>query len=57
MHFILLSLTISISLINSSRVYVPPDPPGYFDGYVWPMYLKNRKAMEETANDIGTVIF
>ncbi len=51
------SVTFSLSLIDSSRVYVPPDPPGYFDGYVWPMYLKNRKAMEETANDIGTVIF
>ncbi|XP_048050955.1 nicotinamide riboside kinase 1-like [Megalobrama amblycephala] len=37
---------------RSSRVYVPPDPPGYFDGYVWPMYLKNRKAMEEAVNDI-----
>ncbi|KAF4115996.1 nicotinamide riboside kinase 1 isoform X1 [Onychostoma macrolepis] len=37
---------------RSSRVYVPPDPPGYFDGYVWPMYLKNRKVMEETVNDI-----
>ncbi|KAL1278301.1 hypothetical protein QQF64_024974 [Cirrhinus molitorella] len=37
---------------RSSRVYVPPDPPGYFDGYVWPMYLKNRRAMEETVNDI-----
>ncbi|XP_067221214.1 nicotinamide riboside kinase 1-like [Chanodichthys erythropterus] len=37
---------------RSSRVYVPPDPPGYLDGYVWPMYLKNRKAMEEAVNDI-----
>ncbi|XP_048046461.1 nicotinamide riboside kinase 1-like [Megalobrama amblycephala] len=37
---------------RSSRVYVPPDPPGYFDGYVWPMYLKNRKATEEAVNDI-----
>ncbi|XP_058626310.1 nicotinamide riboside kinase 1 isoform X3 [Onychostoma macrolepis] len=37
---------------HGSRVYVPPDPPGYFDGYVWPMYLKNRKVMEETVNDI-----
>lgn len=36
---------------------MPPDPPGYFDGYVWPMYLKNRKVMEETVNDMGTVIF
>ncbi|KAI1900467.1 hypothetical protein AGOR_G00050240 [Albula goreensis] len=35
-----------------SRVYVPPDPPGYFDGHVWPMYLKNRKEMEETVNDL-----
>ncbi|XP_068995167.1 nicotinamide riboside kinase 1 [Embiotoca jacksoni] len=31
---------------RSSRVYTPPDPPGYFDGHVWPMYLKNRKDME-----------
>ncbi|XP_043091828.1 nicotinamide riboside kinase 1-like [Puntigrus tetrazona] len=37
---------------RSSRVYVPPDPPGYFDGYVWPMYLKNKKTMEEAVNDI-----
>ncbi|XP_054467373.1 nicotinamide riboside kinase 1 [Anoplopoma fimbria] len=31
---------------RSSRVYTPPDPPGYFDGHVWPMYLKNRREME-----------
>ncbi|XP_051988367.1 nicotinamide riboside kinase 1-like [Xyrauchen texanus] len=37
---------------RSSRVYVPPDPPGYFEGHVWPMYLKNRKEMEETVNGI-----
>ncbi|TRZ00110.1 hypothetical protein DNTS_020302 [Danionella cerebrum] len=37
---------------RSSRVYVPPDPPGYFDGYVWPMYLKNRKVMEETLQEM-----
>uniref|UniRef100_A0A8C1L7W3 Nicotinamide riboside kinase 1 n=1 Tax=Cyprinus carpio TaxID=7962 RepID=A0A8C1L7W3_CYPCA len=31
---------------RSSRVYVPyPDPPSYSDGYVWPLYLKNRKAL------------
>ncbi|XP_078423393.1 nicotinamide riboside kinase 1-like [Cetorhinus maximus] len=35
-----------------SRVYDPPDPPGYFDGHVWPMYLKNRKYMEEKVADI-----
>ena len=34
------------------RHYIPPDPPGYFDFVVWPMYLKNK---EELANirDIG----
>lgn len=37
---------------RSSRVYSPPDPPGYFDGYVWPMYLKNRKEMEAMVYDI-----
>ncbi|KAG5840991.1 nicotinamide riboside kinase 1 [Anguilla rostrata] len=35
-----------------SRVYTPPDPPGYFDGHVWPMFLKNRKEMEETVTDL-----
>ncbi|XP_067839193.1 nicotinamide riboside kinase 1-like isoform X2 [Heptranchias perlo] len=35
-----------------SRVYNPPDPPGYFDGHVWPMYLKNRKEMEEKVANI-----
>lgn len=40
-------------LIDSSRVYTPPDPPGYFDGHVWPMYLKNRNEMEDAAPGIG----
>lgn len=40
-------------LIDSSRVYAPPDPPGYFDGHVWPMYLKNRREMEDVEPDIG----
>lgn len=45
-------------LIDSSRVYTPPDPPGYFDGHVWPMYLKNRKEMEDMVTDLGeSVIF
>ncbi|KAI4888062.1 hypothetical protein NFI96_028154 [Prochilodus magdalenae] len=35
-----------------SRVYKPPDPVGYFDGHVWPMYLKNRKEMEEAVQDL-----
>ncbi|KAF6126044.1 nicotinamide riboside kinase 1 [Phyllostomus discolor] len=30
----------------NTRVYQPPDPPGYFDGHVWPMYLKHRQEME-----------
>lgn len=42
-----------LSPSNSSRTYVPPDPPGYFDAYVWPMYLKNRKEMDDAVNDIG----
>ncbi|XP_076005475.1 nicotinamide riboside kinase 1 [Genypterus blacodes] len=37
---------------RSSRVYTPPDPPGYFDGHVWPMYLKNRQEMENMVSDI-----
>ncbi|XP_074850862.1 nicotinamide riboside kinase 1 isoform X2 [Carettochelys insculpta] len=38
---------------RSTRVYQPPDPPGYFNGHVWPMYLKHRREMEENANNIG----
>lgn len=37
---------------RSLRVYSPPDPPGYFDGHVWPMYLKNRQEMESVISDI-----
>ncbi|XP_066498704.1 nicotinamide riboside kinase 1-like isoform X1 [Hoplias malabaricus] len=37
---------------RSLRVYTPPDPGGYFDGYVWPMYLKNRKEMDSTVEDL-----
>ncbi|KAJ0019691.1 hypothetical protein NQD34_007260 [Periophthalmus magnuspinnatus] len=37
---------------RSNRVYVPSDPPGYFDRHVWPMYLKNRKEMEAMLSDI-----
>ncbi|XP_056275812.1 nicotinamide riboside kinase 1 [Pseudoliparis swirei] len=33
---------------RSSRVYTPPDAPGYFDGHVWPMYLKHRQEMESS---------
>ncbi|XP_026199447.1 nicotinamide riboside kinase 1 [Anabas testudineus] len=37
---------------RSLRVYSPPDPPGYFDGHVWPMYLKNRQEMENMVSGI-----
>lgn len=40
-------------LSDSSREYSPPDPPGYFDGHVWPMYLKNRHEMEDAKPEIG----
>ncbi|XP_018422028.1 PREDICTED: nicotinamide riboside kinase 1 [Nanorana parkeri] len=37
---------------RSTRVYHPPDPPGYFDGYVWPMYIKHKTEMDKVQNDI-----
>ncbi|XP_031161749.1 nicotinamide riboside kinase 1 isoform X3 [Sander lucioperca] len=37
---------------RSSRVYTPPDPPGYFDGHVWPMYLKARQEIESMVSGI-----
>ncbi|XP_042307705.1 nicotinamide riboside kinase 1 isoform X1 [Sceloporus undulatus] len=37
---------------RSNRVYNPPDTPGYFDGHVWPMYLKHKREMEENETDI-----
>ncbi|XP_036377367.1 muscle-specific beta 1 integrin binding protein isoform X2 [Megalops cyprinoides] len=33
---------------RSTRTYTVPDPPGLFDGHVWPMYLKHRKEMENS---------
>ncbi|XP_015262542.1 PREDICTED: nicotinamide riboside kinase 2 isoform X2 [Gekko japonicus] len=40
---------------RSTRRYTVPDPPGLFDGHVWPMYLKHRKEMEASAVDVGSV--
>ncbi|XP_034726836.1 nicotinamide riboside kinase 1-like isoform X3 [Etheostoma cragini] len=37
---------------RSLRVYAPPDPPEYFDGHVWQMYLKNRQEMESMVSGI-----
>ncbi|XP_071588119.1 nicotinamide riboside kinase 1 isoform X3 [Heliangelus exortis] len=36
----------------ATRVYQPADMPGYFDGHVWPMYLKYKSELEENAIDI-----
>ncbi|XP_048415445.1 muscle-specific beta 1 integrin binding protein isoform X1 [Stegostoma tigrinum] len=33
---------------RSTRNYTVPDPPGLFDGHVWPMYLKHKKEMEDS---------
>ncbi|XP_061924107.1 muscle-specific beta 1 integrin binding protein 2 [Entelurus aequoreus] len=35
-----------------SRNYTVPDPPGLFDGHVWPMYLKHKTIMEDTDVDV-----
>ncbi|XP_026879588.2 nicotinamide riboside kinase 2 isoform X2 [Electrophorus electricus] len=37
---------------RSTRTYTVPDPPGLFDGHVWPMYLKHRKEMENNCRAI-----
>ncbi|XP_057564232.1 nicotinamide riboside kinase 2 isoform X2 [Hippopotamus amphibius kiboko] len=31
---------------RSTRSYTVPDPPGLFDGHVWPMYQKYKREME-----------
>uniref|UniRef100_A0A8C7B176 Nicotinamide riboside kinase 1 n=1 Tax=Neovison vison TaxID=452646 RepID=A0A8C7B176_NEOVI len=36
----------------NTRVYEPPDVPGYFDGHVWPMYLKHRQEIENITWEI-----
>lgn len=51
--YIFVAVCVAVWLIDSLRVYTPPDPPGYFDGHVWPMYLKNRQEMESIASKIG----
>ncbi|XP_029987000.1 muscle-specific beta 1 integrin binding protein 2 isoform X2 [Sphaeramia orbicularis] len=35
-----------------SRNYAVPDPPGLFDGHVWPMYLKHKNIMEGSGVDV-----
>ena len=36
----------------SYRNYTVPDPPGLFDGHVWPMYLKHKNIMETSGVDV-----
>ncbi|XP_043823242.1 nicotinamide riboside kinase 2 [Dromiciops gliroides] len=37
---------------RSTRNYKVPDPPGLFDGHVWPMYQKYRKEMDNNGVDV-----
>nr|KAF6297652.1 nicotinamide riboside kinase 2 [Pipistrellus kuhlii] len=37
---------------RSTRSYMVPDPPGLFDGHVWPMYLKYKQEMEANGVDV-----
>nr|XP_046176929.1 nicotinamide riboside kinase 2-like isoform X1 [Oncorhynchus gorbuscha]XP_046176930.1 nicotinamide riboside kinase 2-like isoform X1 [Oncorhynchus gorbuscha] len=37
---------------RNTRNYTVPDPPGLFEGHVWPMYLKHRTEMEENYHGI-----
>ncbi|KAG7232822.1 hypothetical protein INR49_008052 [Caranx melampygus] len=39
-----------------SRNYSVPDPPGLFDGHVWPMYLKHKNIMEASGVDVGKTV-
>lgn len=33
-----------------------PDPPGLFDGHVWPMYLKYKQEMEADGVEVGKAL-
>lgn len=41
----------------SSRNYTVPDPPGLFDGHVWPMYVRHKETMENSGVDVGKLVF
>lgn len=34
------------------RIYEPPDPPGYFDHCVWPMYEAHLKYIKENVHNV-----
>ncbi|XP_049731739.1 nicotinamide riboside kinase 2 isoform X3 [Elephas maximus indicus] len=38
---------------RSTRNYEVPDPPGLFDGHVWPMYQKYKREMEANGVEVG----
>uniref|UniRef100_A0A8C4N2N3 Uncharacterized protein n=1 Tax=Equus asinus asinus TaxID=83772 RepID=A0A8C4N2N3_EQUAS len=38
---------------RSTRSYEVPDPPGLFDGHVWPMYQKYKREMEASGVEVG----
>ncbi|KAI3368265.1 hypothetical protein L3Q82_007986 [Scortum barcoo] len=42
---------------RSMRQYTVPDAPGLFDGHVWPMYLRHRRAMEESCLNLAGGLF
>ncbi|XP_012921398.1 nicotinamide riboside kinase 2 isoform X7 [Heterocephalus glaber] len=37
---------------RSTRSYPVPDPPGLFDGHVWPMYQKYKREMEASGVEV-----
>ncbi|XP_008835294.1 nicotinamide riboside kinase 2 isoform X2 [Nannospalax galili] len=37
---------------RSKRNYTVPDPPGLFDGHVWPMYQKYKQEMERDGVEV-----
>ncbi|MEQ2186169.1 hypothetical protein GOODEAATRI_025932, partial [Goodea atripinnis] len=39
-------------LLYTYQNYKVPDPPGLFDGHVWPMYQKHTQMMEESGVDV-----
>ncbi|NXI08797.1 NRK1 kinase, partial [Irena cyanogastra] len=45
--FLLYNYENTYVFLCSTRVYQPADTPGYFDGHVWPMYLKYKNELEE----------
>lgn len=42
--------------LPSTRSYTVPDPPGLFDGHVWPMYQKYKQEMEANGVEVGKAL-